>query len=149
MGYFFWPVYSPHKWPVMRKMFPFDDVIMPLRFYGKMTWVVCMQLRSHGITVHQASTSDAKCRLCVVQGIFLMLKILNSIYMLSLFSVLHADSENGTHNVSWPLTFFSQSKENWKIYNILVCQRGQMHKYTYAVRTTFSIVNKTHVHEIF
>ena len=26
-----WPVNSPHKWPVTRKMFPFDDVIM----YGK------------------------------------------------------------------------------------------------------------------
>ena len=23
-----WPVNSPHKWPVIRKMFPFDDVIM-------------------------------------------------------------------------------------------------------------------------
>ena len=23
------PVNSPHKWPVTRKMFPFDDVIMP------------------------------------------------------------------------------------------------------------------------
>ena len=23
-----WPVNSPHKWPAMRKMFPFDDVIM-------------------------------------------------------------------------------------------------------------------------
>ena len=27
-----WPVNSPHKWPVTRKMFPFDDVIMPLVF---------------------------------------------------------------------------------------------------------------------
>ena len=26
------PVNSPHKWPVTRKMFPFDDVIM-MRFY--------------------------------------------------------------------------------------------------------------------
>ena len=25
-----WPVNSPHKWPVTRKMFPFDDVIMHL-----------------------------------------------------------------------------------------------------------------------
>ena len=25
------PVNSPHKWPVTRKMFPFDDVIMYLR----------------------------------------------------------------------------------------------------------------------
>ena len=24
------PVNSPHKWPITRKMFPFDDVIMPL-----------------------------------------------------------------------------------------------------------------------
>ena len=24
-----WPVNLPHKWPVTRKMFPFDDVIMP------------------------------------------------------------------------------------------------------------------------
>ena len=27
------PVNSPHKWPVMRKMFPFDDVIMLLFIY--------------------------------------------------------------------------------------------------------------------
>ena len=26
------PVNSPHKWPVTRKMFPFDDVIMTLRY---------------------------------------------------------------------------------------------------------------------
>ena len=23
-----WPMNSPHKWPVTRKMFPFDDVVM-------------------------------------------------------------------------------------------------------------------------
>ena len=27
-----WPVNSPHKWPVTRKMFPFDDVIMMTQF---------------------------------------------------------------------------------------------------------------------
>ena len=27
-----WPVNSPHKWPVTRKMFPFDDVIMESTF---------------------------------------------------------------------------------------------------------------------
>ena len=26
-----WPVNSPHKWPVTRKMFPFDDIIMSVR----------------------------------------------------------------------------------------------------------------------
>ena len=27
------PVNSPHKWPVTRKMFPFDDVIMLYQFH--------------------------------------------------------------------------------------------------------------------
>ena len=27
-----WPVYSPHKWPVTRNLFPFDDIIMQLHF---------------------------------------------------------------------------------------------------------------------
>ena len=42
-----WPANSPHKWPVTRKMFPFDDVIMkPCRItcliasLGKMTYGV-------------------------------------------------------------------------------------------------------------
>ena len=53
----------------------------------------------NGLTVHQASMSDAKFRLCVVQGVFLRLKILNSIaYLASLFPMLHADSENGTQH---------------------------------------------------
>ena len=26
-----WPVNSPHKWPVTRKMFPFDNIIMSIR----------------------------------------------------------------------------------------------------------------------
>ena len=29
-----WLVNSPHKWPVTRKMFPFDDVIMQICIYG-------------------------------------------------------------------------------------------------------------------
>ena len=29
-----WPVNSPHKWPVTRKMFPFDDVIMVNDFHS-------------------------------------------------------------------------------------------------------------------
>ena len=28
-GIHLWPVNSPHKWPVTRKMFPFDDIIIP------------------------------------------------------------------------------------------------------------------------
>ena len=32
------PVNSPHKWPVTRKMFPFDDVIMLSIFLGLFHW---------------------------------------------------------------------------------------------------------------
>ena len=35
-----WPVNFPHRWPVTRKMFPFDDVIMTAR--------VSMSWRPHG-----------------------------------------------------------------------------------------------------
>ena len=35
-----WPVNSPHKWPVTRKMFPFDDVTMEDSIVD-----VCMRLR--------------------------------------------------------------------------------------------------------
>ena len=35
-----WPVNSPHKWPVTRKMFPFDDVIMYWEsFHDLFHWV--------------------------------------------------------------------------------------------------------------
>ena len=34
-----WPVNFPHKWPVTRKMFPFDDVIMAVSgIYGTDSW---------------------------------------------------------------------------------------------------------------
>ena len=29
-----WPVNSPHKWPVTRKMFSFDDIIMSMKQYA-------------------------------------------------------------------------------------------------------------------
>ena len=44
-----WPVNSPHKWPVTRKMFPFDDVII-LEGIG---WLMCVHLNEEhwGVTV--------------------------------------------------------------------------------------------------
>ena len=32
------PGNSPHKWPVTRKMFPFDDVIMILEYVSQTDW---------------------------------------------------------------------------------------------------------------
>ena len=39
-----WPVNFPHKWPVTRKIFPFDDVIM--RWVSAIkTWLQCVSKR--------------------------------------------------------------------------------------------------------
>ena len=35
-----WPVNSPHKGPVTRKMFPFDDVIMPMYYVYNWKYVI-------------------------------------------------------------------------------------------------------------
>ena len=49
------PVNSPHKWPVTRKMFPFDDVIM-----AGLIWLVCIptaSINNHFIVTSQAYSS--------------------------------------------------------------------------------------------
>ena len=40
------PVNSPHKWPVKRKMFPFDDVIMHIAYSGHSPWW-CRAINKH------------------------------------------------------------------------------------------------------
>ena len=41
-------VNSPHKWPVTRKMFPFDDVIIVREHhYGAIYWSLCTDDRQH------------------------------------------------------------------------------------------------------
>ena len=48
-----WPVNSPHKWPVTRKMFPFDDVTMGYVLYMRQgtsaIWESRSGLSPHGI----------------------------------------------------------------------------------------------------
>ena len=39
------PVDSPHKWPVTRKMFPFDDVIMYILIVTDISCIVCLVFR--------------------------------------------------------------------------------------------------------
>ena len=46
------PVNSPHKWPVARKMFPFDDVIMNgIVLCYKATWSFWLALQSDGTSI--------------------------------------------------------------------------------------------------
>ena len=59
-----WPVNSPHKWPVTRKMFPFDDVIM---VYPTINWnlrIGHQVLSHHGRLVTRGSAG----RVCQYSG---------------------------------------------------------------------------------
>ena len=47
------PVNSPHKWPVTRKMFPFDDVIMSTDY----RWVPCAE--SHNKSINWCCRREA------------------------------------------------------------------------------------------
>ena len=38
------PVNSPHKWPVTRKRFPFDDVIMDSEMFHKTTYIITFHI---------------------------------------------------------------------------------------------------------
>ena len=40
-GIYRWPVNSPHKWPITRKIFPFDDVIMPVKYKPTSDFMLC------------------------------------------------------------------------------------------------------------
>ena len=42
-----WPVNSPHKWPVTRKMFPFDHVIMYARLFSIVAYRLSVAPRQH------------------------------------------------------------------------------------------------------
>ena len=71
------PVNSPHKWPVMRKMFPFDDVIMLLNFIKyKNKWHMssaCIYIYIY-IYIRVLGCADfsvpAICRLTLLKGFF-------------------------------------------------------------------------------
>ena len=50
------------------------------------------------------------------------------------------------HNIDHDHLLFSQNKKNRKIYNFLVCQRGQLQKIHIRGKDFFLNLNKTHVH---
>ena len=54
------PVNSPHKWPVMRKMFPFDDVIMSFKHPNWLECSVSWLARLVPITLVINSTGPTK-----------------------------------------------------------------------------------------
>ena len=55
-GIHWWPANSPHKWPVTRKMFPFDDVIIMYR--------ICCWYKQHLSGVHRSDASKLYTSAC-------------------------------------------------------------------------------------
>ena len=55
------PVNSPHKWPVTRKMFPFDDVIMTRMFHD--SWVINLALDVLVPSIARPATWHWPCRI--------------------------------------------------------------------------------------
>ena len=51
------PVTSPHKWPVTRKMFPFDDVIM-LHITHPLSVSSCIKMKVQSFSSHMILTID-------------------------------------------------------------------------------------------
>ena len=69
------PVNFPHKWPVTRKMFPFDDVIMLLFLLKSMSlWLFCYCC--HAFVVNKNSNRATMCQLNHFYLSYLSTKIL-------------------------------------------------------------------------
>ena len=80
------PVNSPHKWPVTRKMFPFDDVIMTcsmtvhvseatIKYGVKMTCIYQEQYYSHTMKQNKSvSISTVDCCLVMLYGDWVLAK---------------------------------------------------------------------------
>ena len=55
-----WPVNSPHKWPVMLKMFPFDDIIM-IHFVQLMIYVLSAVIAMWTAVFYDCSKDYKRC----------------------------------------------------------------------------------------
>ena len=61
------PVNSPHKWPVTRKMFPFDDVIMGRLASQELIWYLgtnLVQIWHTVLNIHTIALEDVFCSNC-------------------------------------------------------------------------------------
>ena len=86
------PVNSPHKWPVTRKMFPFDDVIM-IYFTGDgvLLWLVTGQFYSCHLGWLHWQQSNRKITLVPVNPLYAKFFRVNIIICLHFMPFLHID----------------------------------------------------------
>ena len=78
-----WPVNSPHEWPVMRKVFPFDDVIMKNWIYQS-----CCSSRCHDDCTPHKTRITRRCvgwygiiiLSCMVSNVYFSCTVQDSMY---------------------------------------------------------------------
>ena len=61
-GIYRWPVNSPHKGPVARKMFPYDDVIIPKKLMSSFV-VIDIKFTSHSHCLYSFETQKPNSQL--------------------------------------------------------------------------------------
>ena len=117
------PVNSPHKWPVMRKMFPFDDVIMYTERLDK-TCLILIYIFLINLSVWLKKTKKNN------YGIFLLSLLLQS-FQIDLY---YWAASAGTCICS----SFSQFNIKWLDPILFVCHMiAQWHYQLYSARTNY------------
>ena len=64
-----WPVNSPHKWPITRKMFPFDDVVMMRNrsiLWMLMPWFFCFTKSSEAMVLTKLDKQALVFHECII-----------------------------------------------------------------------------------
>ena len=61
-----WPVNSPIRWPVTRKIFPFDDVIMMMQGVGTLMVNLCRQCLWYRSSCHRVLCPFHGCICCIL-----------------------------------------------------------------------------------
>ena len=86
MGIHRWPVNSPHKWPVTRKMFPFDEVFM---------------------NIHRVMRANSQPQMCSVR---LTQSKISMIFIYKIFTFIFISHRLQTFS---PCSDFKQDKQSW------------------------------------
>ena len=130
------PVNSPHKGPVTRKMFPFDDVIMDTEI-----WLSQCQWRNHGINEWNKSEithSNSRQRFSYVHDPWLVMKLPSNIkykthqipkpkFLSSRLEVVFCPNHwNQVLSREWRCSWSSAARRCsnyiWEINNFIACQ---------------------------
>ena len=103
------PVNSPHKWPVTRKMFPFDDVIM----HGVSIHLDCLFKRFLRLTWKKTSKISTLLVLC--RGNPLLTCSAESISII-IMSLWNKTQQHSVHPITWLNILYLNAVQFYSIY---------------------------------